>query len=138
MKGTASLRFRMAAFFSSLLACVLVLFVGLTSVASQRIAHDHAVQELSAGGRIFRLQLDANGRHLALAARLLAADFGFRQVLASGDVPTMESVLLNHRHRVQADLALLSDLRGRLLVAQRCAGHTGRSSLCRRAAASHA
>lgn len=52
---------------------------------------------------------------LATAARVLTADFGFKQAVTTRDEDTIASVLLNHGQRIDADLMLLTDLEGQLL-----------------------
>ncbi|MDM7860548.1 EAL domain-containing protein [Alteromonas sp. ASW11-36] len=46
------------------------------------------------------------------SASVLTDDFGFKQAVASGDANTIESVLLNHGARVEADLMALLSLDG--------------------------
>ncbi|MFY8275375.1 putative bifunctional diguanylate cyclase/phosphodiesterase [Pseudoalteromonas sp. SSDWG2] len=49
---------------------------------------------------------------LTTAANVLAADFGFKQAVATGDKKTIESALYNHGKRINADLVVLMDLEG--------------------------
>lgn len=51
---------------------------------------------------------------LITSASVLAADFGFKQAVATRDNKTVESVLLNHGKRINADLMLILDLDGKL------------------------
>lgn len=53
---------------------------------------------------------------LSTAATVLAADFGFKQAVASGDKSTIDSVLLNHGRRIKANLMMLVDLDGKLVT----------------------
>lgn len=52
---------------------------------------------------------------LTTAARVLTADFGFKQAVTTRDEETIASVLLNHGQRIDADLMLLTDLQGQLI-----------------------
>jgi diguanylate cyclase (GGDEF)-like protein len=51
---------------------------------------------------------------LITTASVLAADFGFKQAVATRDKRTVESVLLNHGKRINADLMLILDLEGKI------------------------
>ena len=53
---------------------------------------------------------------LANGAGVLAADFGFREAVASGDVPTIISAATNSAERIGADLVLLTDIHGKVLA----------------------
>jgi plastocyanin len=52
---------------------------------------------------------------LTTAARVLTADFVFKQAVTTKDAETIASVLLNHGQRIDADLMLLTDLEGQLI-----------------------
>ncbi len=47
----------------------------------------------------------------------MVADFGFREAIASDDVPTIESTLLNHGERADATLLMLSNLEHEVIAA---------------------
>ena len=64
---------------------------------------------------VFEQYLHEKEKLLATAARVLTADFGFKQAVASKDAETITSVLLNHGQRINADLMLLTDLQGELI-----------------------
>lgn len=52
---------------------------------------------------------------LVTATRVLTADFGFKQAMATRDKNTIDSVLLNHGERINADLMMMVDLQGELI-----------------------
>ena len=58
--------------------------------------------------------LSAQEQVLITSASVLAADFGFKQAVATRDKKTVESVLLNQGERINADLMLILDLEGKL------------------------
>ena len=64
---------------------------------------------------VFEQYLTEKERLLSTAARVLTADFGFKQAVSSRDAETITSVLLNHGQRIEADLMLLTDLEGKLV-----------------------
>ena len=73
-------------------------------------------QELATGDKVLRRLLAANAQNLADASKVLAADFGFRAAVASGDRATVADALDNHGARIGAELAFYADLRGQLVA----------------------
>jgi len=100
-----------------LLMLVLIVLVYLTvKAATEASAVRQSYDQLDTGARVFRQVLDSHCRRLNDAVRVLAADFGFRDAVASGDVPTLRSALANHGARVGASDTYLLDLDGRLIT----------------------
>ena len=101
-------------------ARIIVLFLGLllaVQVASfmalraSLAEHAHRVlpEKLRAGERLLQNLLDRRAQTLLHGARLLAADYGFREAVASNDAETIVSVLANHGARIGAtEVALLA------------------------------
>jgi len=59
--------------------------------------------------------LKAKEKLLLTASKVLTADFGFKQAVASRDKGTIASVLENHGSRINASLMMLSDLNGQIV-----------------------
>ncbi|HVR39034.1 MAG TPA: diguanylate cyclase, partial [Thermoanaerobaculia bacterium] len=97
-----------------ILALVVVATVTLLSVhfAGQRMLKKSVDEELRVGGRVLDRILAARGRQLSDTVRVLASDFAFREAIASGDQPTIVSVLTNHGSRIRANAAFLVSLDG--------------------------
>jgi len=99
-----------------LLVGVLVLLQAATliavHVAGQRTLAKNIAVELEVGSRVLDRVLASRGRQLSDTVRVLAADFAFREAVASADNPTIASVLNNHGSRIGADAALLISLGG--------------------------
>ncbi len=73
--------------------------------------HAHRVlpERLRAGERLLQNLLDRRAQTLIHGARLLAADYGFREAVSSNDDETIVSVLANHGARIGAtEVALLA------------------------------
>ena len=66
------------------------------------------------GDKVWRQLQRDRGQELTLAVGALAADFAFREALATGDASTVLSALLNHGQRMGADASLLLDVDGNL------------------------
>ncbi len=97
-----------------LLSLGLLLTVQLASFVALRTSlaeHAHRVlpKQLKAGERVLQSLLDRRAQTLISGARLLAADYGFREAIGSNDTETIVSVLANHGARIGAtETALLA------------------------------
>jgi diguanylate cyclase (GGDEF)-like protein len=100
----------------SLLLMLQAVGYGFISQAIQAYAKQRLDEELAVAGRVMQRQLDQNGLRLAQAARVLAADFGFREAVATADRETIQSALDNSGARISAELAVLADPSGKLLA----------------------
>ena len=102
--------------FRSLQSRIVVLFLALLLIAQgagflviRGSIADHArrsvTEQLQVGERVFARLLEQNAGKLTQGARILAADYGFRQAIASDDRETVASALENHGARIDATLA---------------------------------
>ncbi|WP_304525909.1 bifunctional diguanylate cyclase/phosphodiesterase [Halomonas sp. I5-271120] len=73
-------------------------------------------RDLDVGLSVLREVLDARGQRLRDTVDILTDDFGFKSAVATKDTSTLESVLINHGSRAEADMVLLTDPSGRLLA----------------------
>jgi diguanylate cyclase (GGDEF)-like protein len=106
---------------------LLVLIIGLV-VVTQTVtlaavlastAHDvesRAAQELRSGGSFAQQLIQFRADQLANGVGVLAADFGFREAVAGGDIPTIISAATNNAQRIGADMVLLTDIHGNVLA----------------------
>lgn len=99
-----------------LMVCGLVLLQAATLIgvhlANERNLQRTLAEELRVGARVLNRILWARGHQLSDTVRVLAGDFAFREAVASGDRPTITSVLTNHGSRIAANWALLISLEG--------------------------
>ncbi len=116
MKLIHSFQTRIAGSLFLLMLVVITLVYLTVKAATEASAVRQSYDQLDTGARVFRQVLDGRCRRLNDAVRVLAADFGFRDAVASGDVPTLRSVLANHGARVGAGDTYLLDLDGRLIA----------------------
>ncbi|MGO4306819.1 putative bifunctional diguanylate cyclase/phosphodiesterase [Cupriavidus sp. RAF12] len=79
-------------------------------------ARSNSQEQLLVAERVFKQILRSNGEKLTQAAGVVAADFGFRQAVATHDENTVVSALDNHGRRIRADIVMLVDLDGRLVA----------------------
>jgi diguanylate cyclase (GGDEF)-like protein len=61
------------------------------------------------GERVWRRLVDQNAQKLGQGASVLAADFGFRSAVSSGDIETIRSALENNGERIGATVTALLD-----------------------------
>jgi diguanylate cyclase (GGDEF)-like protein len=109
------LQTRIIVFFVALLALVQLAAFWFVNAANAHNAQDKVEEELTVGQRVFGRLLDQNAEKLKLAARVLTADFAFREAIATHDNRTIASVLANHGARIGADAMLFADLEGNVI-----------------------
>ena len=88
-------------------------FVVINSVIKTN-AMSNAQEQLSVAERVFAQVVRSHSEKLTQATSIVAADFGFREAVATHDENTVVSALRNHGSRVSADLVMLVDLAGKL------------------------
>ncbi|MDP9065601.1 MAG: EAL domain-containing protein [Pseudomonadota bacterium] len=110
------LRTRITVTFLLLLAAVLTAALGTVSAANHRNAAREVQHQLDTGTRVFRRVLEANRRQLTQAADAVAADYGFREAVATRDVDTLVSALENAGGRIGASMVVLTTLDGKVLA----------------------
>ena len=104
----ASLGARIVTLFLGLLLVVQVASFSAIGASLGRHARSGLPDKLDVGGRVLQSLLDQQAQKLTEGARLLAADYGFRSAVQSGDAETIVSVLENHGARIGAtETALL-------------------------------
>lgn len=64
------------------------------------------VKDLEVGEKVFLNLLESNNENIINGAKILAADYGFREAIASNDQETILSALNNFQHRIRADIAI--------------------------------
>ena len=112
---------RLVALFLGLLLAVQVASFSALRASLSDHAHSVLPARLEVGERVLQSLLDQRAEKLIEGARLLAADYGFREALGSNDADTIVSALANHGGRLGAtEAALLStDFRLRSSTTQR-------------------
>ena len=66
-------------------------------------------RELNADEKVWTRLVDQNAQRLSLGGSVLAADFGFRAAVSSGDAETIESALDNHGARIGSTVTAFLD-----------------------------
>ncbi|WPP00899.1 EAL domain-containing protein [Pseudomonas sp. HR96] len=116
MNLKSSFQARIAGVLILLLLVVVGALTIAVKVATNEAVRSQAGEQLQLGSRLFERLLDTRGRRLRDGVQLLAADFGFRDAVASGDSATIRSALLNHGARINASDMFLLGLDGQVLA----------------------
>jgi diguanylate cyclase (GGDEF)-like protein len=99
-----------------LMVLALLIFEAATLLAvhfaGQRNLRQTLTEELRVGARVLNRTLGARGHQLTDTARVLAADFAFREAIASADRPTITSALVNLGGRIDGHAVFLISLEG--------------------------
>jgi diguanylate cyclase (GGDEF)-like protein len=116
VKLKSSFQARIAGVLILLLLVVIGALTVAVKVATNEAVRGQAGEQLQLGTRLFERLLDTRGRRLRDGVQLLAADFGFRDAVASGDSATIRSALINHGARISASDMFLLGLDGTVMA----------------------
>ncbi len=94
----------------SLVLLTAISYIVSTWHATSKHAKQRLERDLEIAQNVLEQVLKNREQILYNAASVLTADFGFKQAVASTDKPTIDSVLLNHGERIEADLMILLGL----------------------------
>lgn len=111
-----SLQRRIVIVFVGLLMLVMALVLAIVTRSNVHIAAAEIDRELAVGAQVFSLLMEQNRRQLETAATVLAADFAFREAIATQDRPTIQSVIRNHGQRIGAQVMMVIHPDGRLIA----------------------
>jgi diguanylate cyclase (GGDEF)-like protein len=106
----------MIVFLVALLGAVQIAEFMATNHASYNAARGKIEDELVVGQKVFARVLKQNAEREAQAASATAADFAFREAVATGDVATIDSALDNQRARIRAQAVLYVDRSGQTIA----------------------
>ena len=110
-----SLQSRILALFLLLMLIVQVGGFMLINTVGMSAARKTVGEALVAGGRVFDRLLEQDTERIVQGARLMSADYAFREVISTGDRETIASVLMNYGKRIDASLMMLVGLDQRVL-----------------------
>jgi diguanylate cyclase (GGDEF)-like protein len=101
----------------SLVALAQGVTIVLTLASLRGAVRTESARQLTATRAMLASTLAVRARLLRATADVMAADFAFREAVATADQPTIVSALGNHAGRVGADLAVLYAPDGRVVTA---------------------
>ncbi len=105
-----TLQTRILALFLLLLVAVQVGGFVVINTVGVTAARNTIGEDLVAGAQLFNRLLEQDRQRLIQGARLLSADYAFREAILSNDKATVASVLANHGKRIDAALMMLVGL----------------------------
>ena len=98
---------RLTALYAGLFAAILIAIAAVTQIMVRDYVETSVRRELVSSSSVFERVWALRAQSLGDAADVLSRDFGFRDAVASGNVPTIESALLNLRRRLGVANAFL-------------------------------
>jgi diguanylate cyclase (GGDEF)-like protein len=110
-----SLQSRIVAFFLLLMVIVQVGSFLLINTVGTAAARKTVGETLVSGARVFDRLLEQDTGRTVQGARLMSADYAFREVISTGDSQTIDSVLVNYGKRIDASVMMLIGLDQRVL-----------------------
>lgn len=110
-----SFRVRLLIFLLSLVILVLSAVYFAVDLANTNNARRIILDSLNVSANTFHREIDSRSKHLIQATRMLSGDYAFKQVFFSQDIKTIASALENHRRRINADVMMVTDLKGKVL-----------------------
>ncbi|RST30200.1 EAL domain-containing protein [Sphingomonas ginkgonis] len=103
------LRTRLVVLYAGLFGITMLAVASVAQLVIRHHARDTVQAELTASGIVYDRIWSLKAEALTESANVLARDFGFRMAIASGDKPTIDSALVNLRHRIGIDHAFVVD-----------------------------
>lgn len=100
---------------ASLILMTVILLTASYWVRITDYAETQIERQIYFAKNVLNQNLSSQEQILTISSSVLAADFGFKQVVATRDEKTIESALSNHRKRIQADVMMLVDTKGQLI-----------------------
>ena len=116
MLGLSSYRSQLLLIIIGLFTLVLASVFFAVNKANQNNARAYIEEALGLTSFAFQRDLISRNNVLIEKARLLSADFAFKEAVATNDKNTIFSALDNHRTRVDAGVMMLADMDGGLIV----------------------
>lgn len=110
-----SLKLRIAVVYAVLFAAILATVLLLAGNGIARFGEDSASRDLAANARVFDEIIELRAQQMRGSADVLSRDFGFREAVATGDEPTIESALVSLRERSRSDAAFVVGLDGAIV-----------------------
>lgn len=112
---SGSLSVRIAALYSALFVITFGALIAVATGGIERYAESMVSGDMSANTKAFEKLLELESKQMATATDILASDFGFREAVAVGDVPTIESALVSLRNRLNVPKAFIMTIDGNII-----------------------
>ncbi len=113
--SSASLRRQIVKLCVSLISLTVVFVIANVWWSTAQFNQSKITSSIANAQNVFQRFQNAQERLLITAAKVLTADFGFKQAVASSDKDTIASALDNHGSRIDSDMMIITSLDGRLI-----------------------
>ena len=124
-RGAASLITRLVGLSLLLLLVVQIAGFGVVRQSIEANARRQVARELDIAEHVWERMLAQKVEQLRDSATLLAADYGFRSAINSGDVETVQSVLENHGSRIGSTVTAFLDPQFKVTASSLADEHMG-------------
>ncbi|NBD96101.1 MAG: EAL domain-containing protein [Gammaproteobacteria bacterium] len=111
----SSLRFRIFLLFCALLLLAESIILATIYISMREQVDRNLHRQLQVGREVFLAQFESRQQHLETHSRVIGRDYGLLSTL-NDDPQSLTVALDNHRNRVGADLAIITDTDGRTLA----------------------
>ena len=125
MTRSLSFHARLSCMLAAFLLVVIATLYFSVRLVTESAVSNQAADRLESGLRVFERLLEMRGRQLRDGVQVLAADFGFKDAVASGDTLTLQSAMANQAARINASEAMLLDLNGKVLASSLSSARPG-------------
>ena len=110
-----SLSVRIAALYAILFAAAFTAFMLVASNGIESYAETVVEREMQSNAQAMDRILDLRSEQMETVAKIMSADFGFRQAVALDDGPTIESALISLKNRLNVPSAFVVKLDGSVI-----------------------
>lgn len=111
-----SFRAKLVLFIAALLLAVQAVDLASIFTSTRELAFNQAQKQLLTATSVFHRQFQDLTDQLVQRVQVLTLDFGFRETVATGDVETQKSAILNLGERVGADRLMLISLDDEIII----------------------
>lgn len=101
--------------FCALLMALEILTLAIAYIAMRDQIDRNLQRQLEVGREVFLSQFESRRHHLSVYSRVIGRDYGLLSTLHE-DARSLQVALDNHRNRVGADLAIVTDMEGSILA----------------------
>jgi diguanylate cyclase (GGDEF)-like protein len=113
--SSSSLRRQIVQLCVSLISLTVIFVIANVWWSTAKFNQNKITSSIANAQNVFQQFQNAQERLLINAAKVLTADFGFKQAVASSDSATIASALDNHGSRIDSDIMIITTLEGVLI-----------------------
>lgn len=112
----SSIYVRLVSYFAMFMLLVQLVILTAGYVSAQKVLYDRIEADLKHTSESIQRNVIEHSHFIYKQAQTLVSDFGFKQTIATGDQPTIQSALVNLSTRIGGNLTMLVSLDGRIIA----------------------